>query len=59
MKQSTKDQVAGKAREIKGNVKKNVGRAVNRPDIAENGANEEVGGKVQRKVGEIEKVFGQ
>jgi uncharacterized protein YjbJ (UPF0337 family) len=57
-KESTKDRVAGKVREIKGNAKKHVGRALNRPDIAERGANEEVAGKVQRKVGEVEKVLG-
>lgn len=55
--ESTKDQAAGRAREIKGKIKKHVGRAVNRPDIVNRGANEELGGKVQRKVGEVEKVF--
>jgi uncharacterized protein YjbJ (UPF0337 family) len=56
--ESTKDRVEGKAREIKGKAKKAVGRAVNRPDIEQEGANEELGGKVQRKVGEVEKVLG-
>jgi uncharacterized protein YjbJ (UPF0337 family) len=59
IKESTKDQVAGKAREIKGKVQKEIGRAIDRPDIAERGADEEVAGKVRRKVGEVEKVFGQ
>jgi uncharacterized protein YjbJ (UPF0337 family) len=57
IRESTKDQAEGKAREMKGKIKKHVGRAMNRPDIANRGANEEVAGKVQRKVGEIEKVF--
>jgi len=57
IKQSTKDQVAGKAREIKGKAKKEIGRAINRPDMAQRGANEELVGKVQHKVGEVEKVF--
>lgn len=59
MKESTKDRVAGKAREVKGKAKKEIGRALDRPDIAEEGANEETEGKVRRKVGEVEKVFGQ
>jgi uncharacterized protein YjbJ (UPF0337 family) len=57
IKESTKDQAAGRAREIKGKIKKQAGRAINRPDIENRGANEEVAGKVQRKVGEVEKVF--
>jgi uncharacterized protein YjbJ (UPF0337 family) len=58
MNESTKDQAKGKAREIKGRVKKGVGHALNRPDMEQEGANEETAGKVQRKVGEVEKVFG-
>ncbi len=59
MKESTKDQAAGKAHEIKGGFKKEVGKAMNRPDIANEGADEQAAGKVRRKVGEVEKVFGQ
>jgi uncharacterized protein YjbJ (UPF0337 family) len=58
MKESTKDRTAGKAHEVKGKAKKEIGRALNRPDIEERGANEEAEGKVRRKVGEVEKVFG-
>ena len=58
IKQSTKDRVAGKAREIKGKVQRKIGQATNRRDIADKGSSEEVSGKVQRKVGEVEKVFG-
>jgi uncharacterized protein YjbJ (UPF0337 family) len=59
MNESTKDQAAGKAHEVKGAIKKEVGKAINRPDIANEGADEQVAGKVRRKVGEVEKVFGQ
>jgi uncharacterized protein YjbJ (UPF0337 family) len=59
IKESTKDRAAGSAREVKGKVKKEAGRIVNRPDVEAEGADEEVAGKVQRKIGEVEKVFGQ
>ncbi|MGP8235912.1 MAG: CsbD family protein [Limisphaerales bacterium] len=58
MKESTKDRAAGKAREVKGKAKREIGRALDRPDIAERGANEEAEGRFRRKVGEVEKVFG-
>lgn len=58
MKQSTKDQISGKAKEIKGGVKKSAGKAMNRGDIEDRGRVEQAVGKVQKKVGEIEKVFG-
>jgi uncharacterized protein YjbJ (UPF0337 family) len=59
IKQSTKDQVEGTVKELKGKVKKEAGRALNRPDIANRGAAEEISGKVQKKVGQVEKVFNQ
>ena len=59
MKESTKDQIKGKAKEVKGHVKKHVGEAMNRKDIEDEGRGEQMAGKVQRKVGEVEKVFGQ
>ena len=58
MKSSTKDQIKGKAKELKGEIKKNAGKAMNRPDIADKGRDEQMEGKIQRKVGEIKKVFG-
>jgi uncharacterized protein YjbJ (UPF0337 family) len=57
-RESTKDEVKGKAHEIKGKIKQKAGRALNRPDIEEQGQDEEIAGKVQKKVGQIKKVFG-
>ena len=57
MKSSTKDQLQGKAHEIKGAVKEKVGQVTNRPDVEETGQDEKVAGKIQKKVGQIEKVF--
>jgi uncharacterized protein YjbJ (UPF0337 family) len=59
MKSSTEDRVKGKAKETKGQVKKSAGKAVNRPDIEEEGEAEELTGKAQRKVGEVKKVLGR
>jgi uncharacterized protein YjbJ (UPF0337 family) len=57
MKPSTDDQIKGTVHEAKGTVKEKVGRATNDPDLEAEGTGEKVGGKVQKKVGDIEKVF--
>ena len=50
MKDSTKDQVQGKAHEIKGKVKETVGRVTNNPNLGEGGAvDEKTAGKVQKR----------
>jgi uncharacterized protein YjbJ (UPF0337 family) len=56
MKDSTKDKVEGKAHEVKGAVKEKIGHATNDPDLEAEGKGEKLGGKVQKKVGDIEKV---
>ena len=58
MRSSTKDKLKGSAREAKGKVKETAGRAVGNPNLRDRGTAEKVGGKVQRKVGDIKKVFG-
>ncbi len=57
MKSSTKDQIAGKAHEIKGAVKEKIGKLNNDPDKMAQGQDEKLGGKVQKKIGQIERVF--
>jgi uncharacterized protein YjbJ (UPF0337 family) len=57
MKDSTKDQAEGKLHEVKGKVKEAVGRATKNPNLVEEGQDENVAGKVQKKVGQVEKVF--
>jgi uncharacterized protein YjbJ (UPF0337 family) len=57
MKSSTKDQVEGKLREIKGRVKEAVGHATNNPDVTNQGRAEKLAGRVQKKVGQVKKVF--
>jgi uncharacterized protein YjbJ (UPF0337 family) len=57
MKNSTKDKAQGAVHDLKGKVKEQVGRATNNPDLEAEGTDEKVGGKIQKKVGDIEKVF--
>ena len=57
MKDSTKDKIEGTAHKVKGAVKEKVGRATNNPNLEEEGEIEKFGGKVQKKVGDIEKVI--
>jgi uncharacterized protein YjbJ (UPF0337 family) len=54
---STKDKVEGTAHEVKGTVKEKIGHATNNPDLEDEGSAEKVGGKIQKKVGDIEKVL--
>jgi uncharacterized protein YjbJ (UPF0337 family) len=58
MKPSTKDEVAGKIHEVKGAVKKKVGKLTNNPDLEAEGTVEKVVGKVQKKIGQVKKVLG-
>ena len=57
MKSSTRDRAKGRVREAKGSVKGKAGRAIGNPNLADRGTSEKVGGKIQRKVGEVKRVF--
>jgi uncharacterized protein YjbJ (UPF0337 family) len=57
MKPSTKDQVKGNFHELKGKAKEKAGQVMNNPDLAAEGQEEKVAGKVQKKIGQVEKVF--
>ena len=57
MEDSIKDKLEGAAHELKGAVKETVGRVIGNPDLADEGTAEKVGGKIQKKVGDVEKVF--
>jgi uncharacterized protein YjbJ (UPF0337 family) len=58
MKQSAKDKAEGKFHEMKGKVKEKVGRATNDPNLEAEGQGEKFGGKVQKKIAQVEKVLG-
>jgi uncharacterized protein YjbJ (UPF0337 family) len=57
MKPSTKDQLEGSFHEIKGKVKEEAGQMTNNPNLENEGQIESLGGTVQKKVGQIEKVL--
>jgi uncharacterized protein YjbJ (UPF0337 family) len=59
MKPSTKNQAKGKLHQVKGMVKEAAGKLANDPELEDEGTVEKALGKVQQKVGQIGKVFGQ
>jgi uncharacterized protein YjbJ (UPF0337 family) len=59
MKSSTKDKFKGTFEEAKGKVKEKAGKATGNPDLRDRGTLDKSGGKVQRKIGDIKKVFEQ
>jgi uncharacterized protein YjbJ (UPF0337 family) len=59
MKPSTENQIAGKVQEVKGTIKEKVGELTNDPDLEGEGIGEKIAGKVQKKVGQVEKALGK
>ena len=59
MDSSTHDKVEGTAKEAVGKVKEKTGKAIGNQDLQDRGNAENVGGKVERKVGDVKKVFGK
>jgi uncharacterized protein YjbJ (UPF0337 family) len=57
MKPSTKDEIAGKVHEVKGNIREKVGHVTNDPDLEGAGLGEKIAGKIQKKIGQIEKII--
>ena len=57
MSDSLKDKLEGTVHEVKGAVKSGVGQATNNPNLKAEGEAEKLGGKVQNKVGDVEKVI--
>jgi uncharacterized protein YjbJ (UPF0337 family) len=56
MKPSTENRVAGKIHEVKGAIKEKAGRLTNDPDMEDEGTGEKIAGKVQKKIGQVQKV---
>jgi uncharacterized protein YjbJ (UPF0337 family) len=57
MMPSTENQIAGKVHEVKGTIKQKVGQLTNNPDLEGEGIGEKIAGKVQKKIGQVEKVI--
>jgi len=59
MKSSTKDKIEGEKDNIKGKVKEGLGKLTGNSDLEDEGKDDQLKGAVQKKVGEIKKVFNQ
>jgi uncharacterized protein YjbJ (UPF0337 family) len=59
MKASTRDEIAGKVHEVKGTIKEKVGELTNDSDLEGEGIGEKIAGKVQKKIGQVEKALGK
>jgi len=57
MNESVKDQIKGKLHEAKGDIKQKAGKMTNDPALEAEGQDEKIGGKIQKKIGQIERVF--
>lgn len=56
MKPSTENEIAGRVHEVKGAIKENVGQLTNDTGLEGEGIAEKIAGKVQEKIGQVEKV---
>lgn len=59
MKSSTKDKIKGTVKQAKGAIKEKAGQASGNPNLQDRGTAEKVGGTIQKKVGDVKKVFGK
>jgi uncharacterized protein YjbJ (UPF0337 family) len=59
LKPSTKDKAEGKIHEVKGEIKEEVGKVTNDPDLEVSGAAEKNAGKVQKWISRAEKAVGE
>jgi uncharacterized protein YjbJ (UPF0337 family) len=57
MKSSTKDQAKGMFHQVKGSAKEIAGKLTDNPELEGEGIGEKIAGKVQEKVGQVEKVL--
>jgi uncharacterized protein YjbJ (UPF0337 family) len=57
MKSSIENQIAGKVHEVKGTIKEKLGQATNNPDLETEGIGEKIAGKVQNKIGQVQRVI--
>lgn len=59
MKSGTHDVVKGKFHEAKGKIKRVAGRMTGNPQLEQEGVGEGAAGTIQKKTGQIKKVFGK
>ena len=59
MKASTQDQAEGTFHELKGKIKEVAGKLSDNPKLEGEGLGEKMAGKVQKKIGQVERVVEQ
>jgi len=59
MKSSNQDKTEGTAKDIKGKVKEGVGKASGDKSLEAEGKDDQAKGAVQKKAGDVKKVFGK
>ena len=57
MKPSTEDQIKGTFHELKGKAKQKAGQIADDPTLEAKGESEKIAGKIQKKIGQVEKVL--
>ncbi|MGA8405948.1 MAG: CsbD family protein [Candidatus Acidiferrales bacterium] len=57
IKRSTKDTREGAFRELKGKLRQKVGQLTNDPALEAKGLGEKISGKIQKKIGDLERVI--
>jgi uncharacterized protein YjbJ (UPF0337 family) len=57
-KPSTKDELEGNLHDLKGKAKEKAGQMLDDPNLEAEGQAEKIAGKIQKKVGQVEKVLG-
>jgi uncharacterized protein YjbJ (UPF0337 family) len=57
MQTSTNDRLKGNLHKLKGKAKETIGQITKNPDLVAEGQAEQVAGAIQKKVGQIKKVF--
>jgi len=58
VKSGTRDQIEGSGKNLMGKVKEGTGKMIGNPQLAARGRSDQSEGRIQKKVGEIKKVFG-
>jgi uncharacterized protein YjbJ (UPF0337 family) len=59
MKSSTKDKIRGRINQVKGAIKEKAGKASGDANLQDRGTAERVGGTIQKRVGDVKKIFGK
>jgi uncharacterized protein YjbJ (UPF0337 family) len=58
MKESTKDKAKGGFKNLKGKIKEAAGVMTGQPKLESKGKDQQLAGKAQKKLGQVEKVLG-